>query len=147
MVAAVEGTRPAGRRRPSRGAGEKQVLAGPTRPRGSLPDRAFAPVTTGAPRFAEKGNVVSMRPKRMHPRERSAARARWHVLASVLGPVHVNRHYTPPARAGGGGALSLASRSGKPAQAGRTGTGVDERGRCAARRASPLPQREAAWCV
>jgi len=40
----------------------------------------------------------------------------------------------------GGGAPSETSRSGKPSQGGRTGTGVSESGRSAARRASPFPQ-------
>jgi hypothetical protein len=62
------------------------------------------------------------------------------VLRSVQRPVHVDRHFTPPAKAVGGGALESVSRSGKPAQAGGTGTEVGTSGRCAARRASPLPQ-------
>jgi len=40
----------------------------------------------------------------------------------------------------GGGAATEASRLGKPAQAGRTSTGVFATGRSAARRVSPLPQ-------
>lgn len=40
----------------------------------------------------------------------------------------------------GGGAVAAVSRSGKPAQAGGTGSGVVETGRSAARRAKPLPQ-------
>jgi hypothetical protein len=40
----------------------------------------------------------------------------------------------------GGGASAAASRSGKPAQAGGTGTGVAVGGRSAARRVPPLPQ-------
>jgi len=45
---------------------------------------------------------------------RKATRARGHVLRSVLGLVHVNRHSTLPAKADGGDAPRTVSRSGKP---------------------------------
>ena len=80
--------------------------------------------------------------KRMHPRghKRLLLTDRGRVLRSVLRPVHVNPHYTPEAQALGGGAAEATSRSGKPAQAGRTGTGVAADERSAARHVSPLPQ-------
>jgi hypothetical protein len=53
--------------------------------------------------------------------------------------VHVDPHYAPGQKLGGG-AAEAASRSGKPAQAGRTGTGAEADERSAARRATPLPQ-------
>jgi hypothetical protein len=65
---------------------------------------------------------------------------RGRVLHSVQRPVRVNRYSTSSAQAGGGGAFASISRSGKPAQAGATGTGVETNGRRAARRGSPLPQ-------
>jgi len=48
-----------------------------------------------------------------------ASRARGHVLRSVLGPVHVDRHSTPPAQADGGDALQSVSRSGKSCESGK----------------------------
>jgi hypothetical protein len=72
---------------------------------------------------------------------------RGHVLHSVQRPVHVDRHFTPAAQVAGGGAVEVVSRSGKPAQAGGTGTGIISNGRCAARRVSTAPAREAAWHV
>jgi hypothetical protein len=65
---------------------------------------------------------------------------RGRVLHSVQRPVRVNRYSTSSAQAGGGGAFASISRSGKPAQAGGTGTGIETSGRSAARRGSPLPQ-------
>jgi len=63
---------------------------------------------------------------RAAPKKRS--RARGHVLRSVQRPVHVNRHSThlgaAQAQPGWGVAAVEISRSGKPAQAGGTGTGV-----------------------
>jgi len=63
---------------------------------------------------------------RSAPKKR--ARARGHVLRSVRRPVHVNRHSThlgkAQARLRWGVAAVEISRSGKPAQAGGTGTGV-----------------------
>jgi hypothetical protein len=82
------------------------------------------------------------KPKRMHPtqgREPLATRAD-EVLHSVQRPVHVDRHYTPPARVDGGGALETRSRSGKPGQPGGTDTELGASGRCAARGVSPLSQ-------
>jgi hypothetical protein len=111
---------------------------------GSLPLRAVAPVTTGAPRICREGE------RRQHVARSActrrggyrASRARGHVLGSVLGPVHVDRHSTPTVKAGGGDASRSVSRSGKSAQAERTGTEVGRGGRCAARRVSPLPKKK-----
>jgi len=55
--------------------------------------------------------------------------ARGHVLRSVQRPVHVYPHSTRGAQALRGGAVASISRSGKPAQAGGTGTGVGANGR------------------
>jgi len=65
---------------------------------------------------------------------------RGRVLHSVQRPAHVNRHSTSLAQANEGGAFASISRSGKLAQAGGTGTGIETSGRSAARRESPLPQ-------
>jgi hypothetical protein len=99
---------------------------------------------------AEEGNAVSMRVKgACTPRGKVHAffSSRGRVLHSVQRPVHVDRHYTPPAQAVGGGALGGVSRSGKPAQAGGTGTGVPSSGRRAARRVLTASARKAAWHV
>jgi hypothetical protein len=65
---------------------------------------------------------------------------RGRVLHSVQRPVHVNHHSTSLVKANERGALELVSRSGKPAQAGGTGTGIGTSGRSAARRGSLLPK-------
>jgi hypothetical protein len=144
VIATVEGTWFGGSRRPSRGSGRNRILAGPSRSHGSLPMRAVAPATTGAPRICREGE------RRRHVARSActrrggyrASRARGHVLGSVLGPVHVDRHSTPTVKAGGGDASRSVSRSGKSAQAEGTGTEVGTGGRCAARRASPLPKKK-----
>jgi hypothetical protein len=74
-------------------------------------------------------------------------RRRGHVLRSVQRPVHVNRHYTAAGQLVVGGAVGMASRSGKPAQAGGTGTEVRSNGRSAARRAHTASARKAACRV
>jgi hypothetical protein len=92
---------------------------------------------------AEEGNAVGMRiQKHMHPTRglKMPLTLRGRVLHSVQRPVHVNRRSTSLAQANEGGALESVSRSGKPAQAGGTGTGIETSGRSAARRGSPLPQ-------
>jgi hypothetical protein len=107
----------------------------------------FAPTTAGCPKGAEEGNVVGSRiERREHPRQRHASGALLPGTrpCSVLRLVHLSRlgHATPRKWCGAvwAGALEEASRSGNPAQAGRTGTGALRSERCAARRAPPLPQ-------
>jgi hypothetical protein len=127
----------AGRRR-NEGLGRSELASSR-----SLPRRAGAPATVGALRDAEEGNVVGSQPtKREHPTRGSTRHLtpRGHVLHSVRRPVHVDPGYAPSGQPGGGQADGLASRSGKPAQAGGTGTGAGPSGRRAARRASPLSQ-------
>ena len=89
--------RSAGCRKPSRVCGTTRVLVGPNRVRsGLVPTQAVAPMTTGALRKKEEGNVVSVRRNITHalivkaPNKRP--RERGHVLHSVRRPVHVNRH-------------------------------------------------------
>lgn len=90
---------------------------------------------------SEEGNVVGVRQAHAPPTTPLMRMAgRGHVLRSVQRPVHADRHYTLPSQDVGGGAVEVVSRSGKPAQAGGTDTGVISNGRCAARRASPLSQ-------
>jgi len=107
----------------------------------SLPRRAGAPATNGAPRTSRRGTSSACVIKRMHPpRGQCAVVVRGHVLRSVLGPVLVNRHWTSKAQVDEGDAVFGVSRSGKLAQARGTGTGALSIGPSAARRASPLPQ-------
>jgi len=88
----------------------------------------------------EEGNVVSMRKAHALVAEtpKKRLRGRGHVLRSVQRPVHVNRHqhYSRGASLESrlGGAVGSVSRSGKPAQAGGTGTEVGTNGR---KRGSP----------
>jgi len=84
----------------------------------------------------EEGNVVSVRQAHALAAETPNKRLhdRGHVLRSVQRPVHVNRHSTLRVKARGGGAVGSVSRSGKPAQAGGTGTEVGTNGR---KRGSP----------
>jgi hypothetical protein len=102
---------------------------------GLVPAQAFAPTTTGALWKKEEGNVVSMREAHaLGTRGRcpeSTGTLRGHVLHSVQRPVHVSRHIQRAATRAGYGEQSLegvasveVSRSGKPAQAGGTGTGA-----------------------
>lgn len=95
---------------------------------GSLPLRAIAPATAGVLRFAKEGNAVGVR-------QAHAPAERAHALTSgtrpSLGPKTRARRssHLPRARARGGDAFWSVSRSGKPAQAGGTGTGVGTNGR------------------
>jgi hypothetical protein len=94
---------------------------------------------SGCPREAEEGNVVGLRHK---------AQATARVATILVGDASFARSFDPftstsrnIARASSDGEASTeASRSGKPAQVGGTDTGVFGDGRCAARRAPPLPQ-------
>lgn len=96
----------------------------------------------GCPLDAEEGNVVSARqPSTRTRRERPPCRhAEDTSFARSKDPCSSIATTTLTARVVGGGAVWQISRSGKPAQAGGTGTGVCENGRSAARRPSPLPQ-------
>jgi hypothetical protein len=99
---------------------------------------------SGCPLDAEEGNVVGMRIKgTCTRRKRDDPRLVLGMARPSLGPRTRARQspLTSPAQAGEGGACESASRSGKPAQAGGTDTGVVACGRRAARRASPLRQR------
>ena len=102
--------------------------------------RVVAPMTADVRRSPRRGTSSAYAIHAHAPIARATAACfgQKRVLHLVLRPVHVDRHYTPPAQAAGGGALELASWSGKPAQAGATDTGVDTNGRSAARRASPV---------
>jgi hypothetical protein len=98
---------------------------------GLVPVQADLPATAGALWTPRRG-TSSAYAKRTHSsgrRLKSALHARGHVLRSVQRPVHVNRHSTPAAHVEGGGAVDSVSRSGKPAQAGGTGTGIETIGR------------------
>jgi len=97
---------------------------------------------SGCPKDAEEGNVVGLRQQHVGTPTRGraiVAAPRGRVLHSVLRPVHVDPHYAPGQKLGGG-ASEAVSRSGKPARAGGTGTGTETDERSAARRATPLPQ-------
>jgi len=111
---------------------------------GLVPVPKTAPATTGALWTPRRG-TSSACAKRMHSswrRPKSDLPARGRVLRSVQRPVHVNRHSihsrVVQATRERCGAVDSVSRSGKPAQAGGTGTGVETNGRRAARRVSPL---------
>jgi len=99
---------------------------------GLVPMQMHAPTTTGVLWRNEEGNVVSMRQAHalvasMPNKHRCGPRTR-----PSLNP-ETRASHTPLS-----GAVVSVSRSGKPAQAGGTGTGVGTNGRCAARRSSPL---------
>jgi hypothetical protein len=63
VIAAVESTWSPESRQPSRDAGGTKISIGPARAQRSPPRRAVAPVTVGALRNAEEGNVVSSPPQ------------------------------------------------------------------------------------
>jgi len=124
----------AGRRR-------NEDLGRSVHPRGFLPaDRRTG--DNGCPKGAEEGNVVS-------ERDQSARTHRKGHVSLAIGDASFTRSFDPCSSIAtlllrrkpfGGGALGMASRSGKPAQAGGTGTGAASSGRGAARLSSPLPQ-------
>jgi hypothetical protein len=93
---------------------------------GLVPMQAVAPTTAGVLWKKEEGNVVSMREAHAldAPVPKKHRHVRGHVLHSVQGPVHVNRHSTRDGQPPRGVAAVEVSRSGKPAQAGGTGTGA-----------------------
>lgn len=134
------------------GSPESVTLRGGAKESGSWPVcTSFVEVSSSAgghtgdsrcPEDAEEGNVVSIRHQAHAPTTRPTRHRvfRGHVLHSVLGSVHVDRHYTSESQGNEGGAFESVSRSGKLAQARGTGTEVGTNGRSAARRASPLPQ-------
>jgi hypothetical protein len=142
------GRRPA-RRKPSPFAGRRQMAS---LGRSDFVRRVLQPCGRSrrrqwvAPRSAEKGNAVGMRLRSACTRRQKAEKAsvaRGHVLCSVLGPVHVDRHSTLAARADGGDASHAGIAVGQISREGEgTGTGAGGGGRCAARRASPLPKKE-----
>jgi hypothetical protein len=106
---------------------------------------ASAPATADVRRQPRRGTSSAYAHsciRRRHPAQAReiVAGARGRVLRSVLRPVHVDPHYAPREQSPGGGAVEVASRLGKPAQAGGTNTGAIANGRSAARRVSPLPQ-------
>jgi hypothetical protein len=57
---------------------------------------------SGCPEVAEKGNVVSLRQQSVRHGAPQQRLRRRHVLRSVLRPVHVDPHYTPRRKSGGG---------------------------------------------
>lgn len=141
-------SRPSGSRCPSRGAGRTRASVGPRRRREHPLSQARAPATADVPRDAEEGNVVGVRPFKAHapdaradnatcaPEDASFTRSS-DPCASIV-TTHRRR------KAFGGGAVAAISRSGKPAQAGGTGSGVAETGRSAARRSTAASAREKA---
>jgi hypothetical protein len=71
---------------------------------------------SGCPKDAEEGNAVGLRHLRVGTGRRHGTPSHadsGRVLRSVLRPVHVNPHYAPTGKLGGGGALSKTSRLGK----------------------------------
>ena len=98
-------------------------------------------MTADVRRAPRRGTSSAYATKRMHPRRRKK-------LSPTPGDASFARSFDPctsiltmlRGASLGGGASEAASRSGKPAQAGRTGTGVVADGRSAARHVSPLPQ-------
>jgi hypothetical protein len=119
------------------------------RRKGSPPLSSAAPATTRCPLGCREGERRPHARKGActHRRALVAPLGRGRVLRSVQRPVHVDRHYTEAAQAVPGGALDGTSRSGKPAKAGGTDTGVPSGGRCAARRVRTASARKAAWHV
>jgi hypothetical protein len=109
---------------------------------GLVPMQAVAPATGGCPLDLRGGERRQRAPKRPHSSQgrltsgfNDASRTR----PSLSPETRARQSPLPPhAKACGGGAVGSISRSGKPAQAGGTGTGVESNGRSAARRVSPL---------
>jgi hypothetical protein len=98
---------------------------------------------SGCPEVAEEGNVVGIRRNNAYaPSTGTRDRRMRSGTRPSLGPqTRARRSSLRTAGAiPGGGALEVASRLGKPAQAGGTSTGAIANGRSAARRVSPLPQ-------
>jgi hypothetical protein len=98
---------------------------------------------SGCPKVAEEGNVVGIRGNNAYaPGTGTRDRRMRSGTRPSLGPsTRARRSSLCTAGAiPGGGAFEVASRLGKPAQAGGTSTGAIVSGRSAARRVSPLPQ-------
>jgi hypothetical protein len=98
-------------------------------------------MTADVRRAPRRGTSSAYATKRMHPRRHKK-------LSPTAGDASFARSFDPctsipttlRGASLGGGASEAASRSGKPAQAGGTGTGATAAGRSAARHVSPLPQ-------
>jgi hypothetical protein len=130
---------------------EGGVLRGASSERGSWSAHPHVAVSSaagrraddsGCPEVAEEGNVVSMRSKRMRPRQAREIVACAQGTRPSLGPsTRARRSSLCTADASlGGGAFESASRLGKPTHVGGTSTGAGTDGRSAARRVPPLPQ-------
>lgn len=111
---------------------------------GYLPAAVAESTTADVRRTPRRGTPSACATKRTHP-----AQAR-EIVACAKGTASFARSFDPctsiltmlRGASFGGGAFEEASRSGKPAQAGGTGTGVSADGRSAARRVSPLSPPE-----
>jgi len=79
---------------------------------------------SGGRRGGERSRACALSVCTRRKHERSSHAPGRRVLRSVLRPVLVNPHYTRGGQTSRGGAFVSASRLGKPAQAGRTSTGV-----------------------
>jgi len=79
---------------------------------------------SGGRRGGERSRACALSVCTRRKHERSSHAPGRRVLRSVLRPVLVNPHYTRDGQTSRGGAFVSASRLGKPAQAGRTSTGV-----------------------
>lgn len=135
-------SRSTGRRRPSRGVGGAWASVGPAHGSGSPPLPAFAPATADVRRAPRMGTTSASAlrsgcARRERPSHASHVRVATRPLLGPLTRARRSPLQLRRSKAGGGGAFESTSRSGKPAQAGRTGTGVEASGRRAARRASP----------
>jgi len=126
--------------------------------RGTSPERGSWPVVdsrlwasspsdgragdSGCPLVAKEGNDVGIRPQCVCTRRKGFEPLTFERRRPSLGPETRARRSSLHSKAQvfGGGAFDSVSRSGKPAQAGGTGTGTGADGRCAARRGSPLSQ-------
>jgi len=99
-------------------------------------------MTADVRRSPRRGTSSACATKRMHPTKAREIVASCSGTRPSLGPSTRARQSSLCSRrkTSGGGAFEATSRSGKPAQAGRTGTGVVTDGRSAARRVSPIPQ-------
>ena len=122
--------RPSGCRLPSREAGATWALVGPYFAHSrSLPLQASAPTTAGVLWKPQEGNVVSVRQAHaLEPEGSRRSRPRGHVLRSVQKPVHViaikSSAGDASQRRSNVARFDSVSWSGKPAQAGGTGTGT-----------------------
>jgi len=114
----------------------------------SIDGSGYPPATDGAPMTADvrrtprRGTSSAFAIKRMHPAQAREIVACAQGTRPSLGPSTRARQSSlcSVSASFGGGAFESASRSGKPAQAGGTGTGAVTDGRSAARRVPPLPQ-------